>query len=817
LAGSAPLRTSVTARRRLLFVLSPLAVLLVLFGANSLANRFRIDADRFRSSAARLLDRADQLTVTARRQDQASLLASLGSGELNGVRYRFDDLIDEAAVHDGAVEAVAEPSESVSFDFNGKGLTLAPTDGSGSTAAGILSFTHSISAILESSGTLEIDPGMIGEIELRVQTGKTREITLFWTSDPDRLPWDGEAKMSSLAIWVVPGGEMRTYRVDVGLLMGSLMEQGEPIRKIFLQPNGPTGDVIAIDHFRLLSRRARFSGEPCGVGYETLNNEMRRVIHTRTGVELRFDVEIPEERPMLRFGMGIHDDDVTVVFEATVHAADGAHPFTRTISSPSGWSDVALELSAFAGQRVEISFNATSPGDNIAFWSNPVLTMQPRERLNVVVVLEDALRADRLSCCGGDPGATPVKDELAARGAIFLRASSQATYTRASCASLMTSLHPSATGVWDPSEMLDDRYLTLAEIMRHQGFSTASFIQNPHAGPYAGMHQGFSTLVDGRRLGRQPDAIYGGPALGDWLRRNHDRNVFLYLHLFDPHAPYDPPREGVAPLPTGGRPVERDERFDPEWIEQPTVESRRHLYDTEVRNNDRSFSRLLEMLSSMGLLGDTLIVFISDHGEHLAEHGLLWDHVPPGYTQVLHVPLILFWPGEVAEGVRVEHPVQLLDVMPTVLDAAGVDCADLLLGGDSLLPLARGADAESWRDRICVSEEVAYKRQRPGVFGSLFYREWHILNSEDLAMEPAHSGQTVRTRVFNLVGGREEQRGDVGFRVDPFFTPRVRTFLEEFRRRNLALREAIVGAGAEQDVRYDPATIDELKALGYIE
>ena len=125
------------------------------------------------------------------------------------------------------------------------------------------------------------------------------------------------------------------------------------------------------------------------------------------------------------------------------------------------------------------------------------------------------------------------------RGIQFDWAVSQATKTR-------PSVPPDDVAVSDGdgrlafSDMLSERYLTLAEILRAQGFATASFIQNGNAGPYAGLHQGFSESYDEQVMGKATEEIYGERVFS-WLERHRDRNFFLYLHAIDPHGPYDPP------------------------------------------------------------------------------------------------------------------------------------------------------------------------------------------------------------------------------------------------------------------------------------
>ncbi len=446
-------------------------------------------------------------------------------------------------------------------------------------------------------------------------------------------------------------------------------------------------------------------------------------------------------------------------------------------------------------------------------------------------MLEDSLRADRLSCYGYQRKTTPVKDAFAKTGVVFFNAFSQATYTRASYSSFMTSLYPAATNVWNISEQLDNHHLTLAEIMRSQGFATASFTQNIHTGPYAGNHQGFSTLVDGEAIGHRAYSVYGGTAMRQWLDMNADRNFFLYLHLTDPHAPYSPTAKIVAPYKNssigGTKRVQKNDLYDPDWLHHPTVESRRFLYDEEISFNDLCFRNMLTRLKKDNLLEDTMIVFISDHGEHLAEHSLLWGHQPPGYIQVLHVPLIVVYPKKLPYDKKIIQPVQLLDIMPTILDIADINKGNLLLEGDSLLPLINGENPDYWNNRLCISEEVRFKRGKPNVYGSIFYRNWHILNSEDLNDNWSNQARKFskdlyenlfRIRVFNPTKDMNEHYDHPNFLFDFYFNNRVNCFMQELRKHNINIWKNLKGTEHdERAIKYDQDALDQLRSLGYIE
>ena len=129
-------------------------------------------------------------------------------------------------------------------------------------------------------------------------------------------------------------------------------------------------------------------------------------------------------------------------------------------------------------------------------------------------------------------------------------------------------------------------------------------------------------------------------------------------------------------------------------MREPTAEGRRRRYAGEILHNDALLPRLLEKLGALGLTEDTLLILLSDHGEYMGEHGLV-GHQPPGLMPVIHVPLMMVYPKRFREAKRIGDPVQLIDVMPTILELAEVDRADLLLQGDSLVGLIEGQGARA--------------------------------------------------------------------------------------------------------------------------
>jgi arylsulfatase A-like enzyme len=438
--------------------------------------------------------------------------------------------------------------------------------------------------------------------------------------------------------------------------------------------------------------------------------------------------------------------------------------------------------------------------------------------------LEDTLRADYLSTYGHERETSPNKTAIMAeQGVLFEHAFSQATKTRPSVPSLMTGLYPTATGVWHFSDFLSERYLTLPEIMRSQGFVTASFIQNGNAGAYAGLHQGFDVLRDGKIMGNDTENILGEPVF-EWLERHRDENFFLYLHTLDPHGPYEPmpPFDDWYLAEKGrGSTVEQDHRHEPEDMTDPTDEGRRARYEGEIRQNDELVPAFFDKLRELDLDQDTLVVFLSDHGEYMGEHGD-WEHRPPGFTPVIRVPLMMLYPKRFAEPQRIAENVQLVDVMPTILELAGISRGDLLLQGESLVDLIEGRNMDHWRNRVVVSEEpIALIKDNPCTCASLIYREWHLVASTWIwpggPLRPWFpTPQAIaKLRVFDFHKDPTEESLFWSFLPDLNLRWRHYHAISRLMEINGSIHARLT-ADDDSSKHLDPETLEHLRGLGYI-
>jgi arylsulfatase A-like enzyme len=304
---------------------------------------------------------------------------------------------------------------------------------------------------------------------------------------------------------------------------------------------------------------------------------------------------------------------------------------------------------------------------------------------HVVVVSLDTTRADALGPWAGPAARTPAVDALAAQGVTYLRAYASAPTTLASHTTLWTGNPPHTHGVPRNDYEVNAANVTLPELFADAGWTTAAFLGAMPLASHSGFTQGFSFVDERFTVHRtrdeagqteRPGAEVVDAALawldGDGAAAEH---LFLFVHLFDAHAPYAPPADLRPTLPPGLpddvgsmrhiQAVRAMRKRDPAAFASHAA-ALRDLYAGGVREADRQLGRLLDGLRARGLLDDSVVFVLADHGETFDTHEELFDHGETVYDETVHVPLIARWPGGWRAGERVSTPVGLLDVAPTL-------------------------------------------------------------------------------------------------------------------------------------------------------
>lgn len=391
---------------------------------------------------------------------------------------------------------------------------------------------------------------------------------------------------------------------------------------------------------------------------------------------------------------------------------------------------------------------------------------------NLVLVTIDTLRADRVGAYGHPGASTPALDRLAREGVLLLDAIVAAPMTRPSHATLFTGRHPWEHAIRDNAHgPLAARWPTLATQLRSAGYDTAAFVGAYPVSRPSGLDRGFQVYDDpfsgaGASRGREPRSERRGVEVVDaalaWLdERPPTRPFFLWVHLFDPHAPYE------APEPFGSR-----------FAQAP--------YDGEVAYADHQLGRLLARLDAAGVARNTLVVATSDHGEGLGQHDEA-EHMLLVYDTTLKVPLVMRLPGTLPAAARVDGQFRAVDLLPTLLE----------LLGRPPIPNSGASRAAELRAARALPENTAYAES---LYGQLHFG-WAPLRA-------------LRGEGFKYVAGPEPEL--YALRDDPGETRnRVadRAPVAAGMARALAAHGGAVGTPAAAP---DAAAAERLAALGYV-
>lgn len=341
------------------------------------------------------------------------------------------------------------------------------------------------------------------------------------------------------------------------------------------------------------------------------------------------------------------------------------------------------------------------------FAALPARASSEKVRPNVVVILVDALRADRLGVYGYGRDTSPRIDALASESIVFGNVYAQSPWTKPSIPTLFTSLYPVQHGVYEgeahvgggrlESDVLDDSFTTLAEVFASAGYETLGLVNNAHLEPEGGFAQGFDRYEHGSFTAAEINAKF----LGFLATREDDRPFFAYLHYLDAHWPFQPEspfRERFVGNSPEASLFDRDswkglrERINDASLELNEIDRARlqDQHDGGVGQLDHRLGQLFDALRAQGLLDQTVLLLTSDHGEELLDHGAV-GHGGTLYREVIEVPLLIRLPGG-AGSQKSARPARLLDVLPTLAALAGVEAPAEIEGRDLLAPDAGPAE-----------------------------------------------------------------------------------------------------------------------------
>jgi arylsulfatase A-like enzyme len=426
-------------------------------------------------------------------------------------------------------------------------------------------------------------------------------------------------------------------------------------------------------------------------------------------------------------------------------------------------------------------------------------------RPNILIYIVDTLRPDYLGAYGNTRVETPAIDAFAKTGTVFENAYAPTSWTRASIASILTATAPSVHGAVHRDDRLAKASILASEVLQGQGYHTGLVTTNPNVGSFFGFNQGFDDFIElyarsdpgfvkATELTTTADLV--ASRAKQWIR-NAPRPFFLVVHTIDPHSPYQPPEE----YDLYGEGIEGTKYGLKSWINRKDLTLKikqriRSLYEAEVAFSDHAFGLLMSELGEQALLDQTITILTSDHGEEFWEHGSR-GHGRGLYDEVLRVPLIVSFPPRVPAGVREDRVAQLMDIIPTALDLAGLPA----LSGSGGRSLFEADPQGSVTAMATLSlDRWSYVAIRDG--------QWKLIWDKN-------SGQRM---LFDTVVGHHEKKD-----LSAAYPGRVRALakrMDELLRQYEVEAVALKGADENETISPDelPATERKLlEELGYLE
>jgi len=418
----------------------------------------------------------------------------------------------------------------------------------------------------------------------------------------------------------------------------------------------------------------------------------------------------------------------------------------------------------------------------------------------IILVSIDALRADRLGCYGNPREASPFMDQLAKQGTQFLYAFASQAFTPPSHASMFTSLYPDVFDI-----PLDPRLPTLASILNENGFFTTAFTADGFLSEGYGVLNGFEEL---------DDHVIGLNNLEartkQWLQTYHSEKFFLFLHTYYVHVPYAAPEKYVKEFadPSYSGPIMNDRESTQSFVEKANngevtvtpedVQRMFDIYDGQIRRIDDFIYALVEELKNRGIYDQTLLILTSDHGEQFYEFGHFqhYSDENPFADVSTRIPLIFHCPifngKDTHEGLT-----ELIDIPPTILEAAGIDTPQIFQG-KSLFPIISGQASSA------VKEEEFVFYHLPNVWGlrtrdkklTVDFRPPRKIHLYDLINDPderhnIHSEKKKDDRISTLLSKLLEKQEQ-----------------NESLRQNLGLLQAGIAKGSEEGrFEFDEKTV----------
>lgn len=700
------------------------------------------------------------------------------------------------------------------------------------------------------------DKDLLHEVEVRLRVSAGANLAIFYQNS-EAVDIERVLELERAFPWLtrtplLPGDQFRTY-----ILQPPFPVDSSAIRHLLLRPTDAVGAWFEIESIRLVFRREHLARIPSGVGWHALAGIYRETIVSRFPETLRIPLKLTK-RPRLDLHVGTLEEG-PVTFQIAVARNDpsgriGAAErilFRRTVTTPHRWEPARVDLTRFANEEVTLSLSLeAAEGGALGFWGSAVVrnpgvppptlaagTGEPPQ--GVILVWVDTLRSDHLEVYGYGRETAPTIRRMAEEGTRFSRSIVNATWTKVSTPSLLTSLYPSSHGVINFSDRLPASAITLAEVYRESGYATLSLSSYGFTGKFTNLHQGFEVVHEGSSL---PKGLKSKTArlyidrLLPWIEAHREVPFFAFVHITDPHDPFDPypPYDSLWGDPSRREEHERQQKKVREFIQDPLLQqfgmpTRTELeranidvgeylsreiegYDGSIRGLDAEIGRLMERLETLGIAGKTLVVFTSDHGEEFLEHGRMF-HGQSVYGELTNVPLIFWRPGSIPAGRVVETTVQTIDLMPTLLGMSRLP-HPAGMQGRSLMPFlsdsppSSGPEPPVFAEKDVTDEHNAGPPPRYTESFAVLHDGWRLVHHTRRTKEEVGKGE------FELYDDNIDPLNEKDLAArHPEIVSRLAARLEEWRS---SVQEVRLVPDSETTEALSAEELEQLRSLGYL-
>lgn len=632
---------------------------------------------------------------------------------------------------------------------------------------GNLSLLH-----FERTSDLE-DPDVLHSIEIRLRASKGSNLSIgFDRSEKMDLAKavgyivDFPTFMSTSPL--LGGNKLQTYTLTPRFPT----ETYSSTRHIFIRPSDQAGATFEIESVRLIFRKQYLESIPSGIGWQSLKGVYHETLVSRSPESIQMNLTLPKN-PWLDVSVGtIEDGPITFVIEVQgKNSKMDEVQLERTVTKAHRWEPIPLDLTSLNREPVtlRLSLKSENPG-SIGFWGSPTIrssgtmpntTASVSPELDpprgVILIWTDTLRRDHLDAYGYPRSTAPHIRRMAEEGTLFKDCISPATWTKVASPSVITSLYPLSHGVREFTDRLPASAITMTEVFHDAGYATLGFSSNFFTATFSNFHQGFDQLHEDGSLSnpRSSKTSYEYvDRLLPWLESHRKFPFFVFLHVYDPHDPYEPnpPYNTLWSDPAQKKEHERQLEEVRKVIRHPLmrlfgmpnlaefqkaginanayVDYDRGWYDGSIRGMDAEIGRILELLRNTNMAKKTLVILAGDHGEEFLEHGRMF-HGQSVYGELTDVPLIFWRPGSVPSGKSIESTVESMDVMPTILQMCGLKPPSGMQGRSLVPILAADKNSNSYPVFTEKAATVDVNAPAPNETESyaVIWNEWKLIHN----------------------------------------------------------------------------------------